>query len=235
MRLDKFVSRFADSRSEAKKLIKSGRVTVDGTAAKDAGLIIDEDNAAVELDGQRLEYKEFIYIMMNKPAGVICATEDTRHKTVIDLLPDEYKRFRPFPVGRLDIDTEGLLLLTNDGQAAYKLLSPKYKVPKQYIAVLDGDINESHIARFREGIVLSDGYKTKPAVLSRLEGDCEVSVTIAEGRFHQIKRMFADIDRDVLYLKRVEFASLPLDPALEKGQSRELSRQERNILAKIMQ
>ena len=235
MRLDKYVSRFAPSRSEAKKLIKSGRVKVDGAEAKDPGLIIDENNAAVELDGKRIEYKEFIYIMMNKPAGVICATEDTRHKTVIDLLPEEYKRFMPFPVGRLDIDTEGLLLLTNDGQLAYKLLSPKYKVPKRYISVLDSGINDSHIAKFREGIVLSDGYRTKPALLSRVDGDCEVSVTIAEGKFHQIKRMFADIDRTVLYLKRVEFASLPLDPLLEKGQSRELSPKERDILDKIMQ
>lgn len=235
MRLDKFVSRFADSRSEAKNIIKKGRVSVDGVIIKETGYIIDENNATVELDGEKLSYKEFIYIMMNKPSGVISATEDTRHKTVIDILPEEYRRFKPFPVGRLDIDTEGLLLLTNDGQTAYKLLSPKHKVPKRYIAVLDGDIDDSHIEKFREGIVLSDGYKTKPARLERLGSNSEVSITITEGKFHQIKRMFADIGREVLYLKRIEFASLPLDPLLSEGQSRELTPQELNILDKIMQ
>ncbi|MBQ7718339.1 MAG: rRNA pseudouridine synthase [Clostridia bacterium] len=235
MRLDKFVSRFADSRREARNIIKKGRVNVEGALIKDPGFVIDENSSTVELDGERLNYKEFIYIMMNKPSGVISATEDPRHRTVVDLLPDGFRRYKPFPVGRLDIDTEGLLLLTNDGQASYKLLSPKRKVPKRYIAVLDCDIDDSHIEKFREGIVLSDGYKTKPACLSRLEGENEVSVTITEGKFHQVKRMFADLGRTVLFLKRIEFAGLSLDPQLLEGQSRELTPQELKILDKIMQ
>lgn len=235
MRLDKFVSRFAESRKEAKKIISDGRILVNGTQVKDAGLLIDENSDEVCLDGEKLIYREFIYLMMNKPAGVVSATEDARQKTVTDILPGEYKRFCPFPVGRLDIDTEGLLILTNDGKAAHRLLSPKYKVPKRYMAVLDGDIGEKEIKKFKDGIVLDDGYKTMPAVLKPLSKANEVSVTITEGKFHQIKRMFADVGRKVMYLKRVEFASLVLDGALEKGEIRELTAEEVKKLQKIMQ
>ena len=235
MRLDKFVSRFAQSRREAKRIISDGRITVNAKQIKDAGFLLDEVTDEVSLDGERLGYKEFIYLMMNKPAGVICATEDAKQKTVLDILPEEYKRFNPFPVGRLDIDTEGLLLLTNDGHTAHRLLSPKYKVPKRYTAVLDGGIGDGEIKKFDEGIVLDDGYKTKPAVLKQLENANEVSITITEGKFHQIKRMFADVGRKVLYLKRVEFAALVLDESLEKGKARELTSAEMQTLAKIMQ
>lgn len=235
MRLDRFVSRFAQSRRDAKKIISDGRIEVNGTKTKDAGLIIDENADEVRLDGEKLLYKKYIYLMMNKPAGVVCATEDLRQKTVIDILPEEYKRFCPFPVGRLDIDTEGLLLMTNDGQTAHRLLSPKYKVPKRYTAVLDRAVGDEEIRRFKEGIILDDGYKTKPAVLEVLSNENEVSVTITEGKFHQIKRMFADVGRKVLYLKRVEFASLVLDGTLEKGKTRELTTDEIEKLEKIMQ
>ena len=234
MRLDKFVSQFASSRGEAKKLIKNGKISVNGKPEKDAGFIISEADDCIELDGERLVYRKYIYIMMNKPAGVVSATEDNLHETVTDLLPEEYRRFGLFPVGRLDIDTEGLILLTNDGQTAHRLLSPAHKVPKRYTAVLDGGITDGDIKKFAEGIVLSDGSKTKPAALEEISGNT-VSVTITEGKFHQVKRMFADIGRKVKYLKRTEFASLTLDEGLTSGQWRELSAEEMGILEKIMQ
>ena len=235
VRLDKFVSRFAESRRDARKIISDGRVRVNGAQIKDAGHIIDENSDKVCLEGEKLIYREFIYLMMNKPTGVVSATEDTRQKTVIDILPDKYKRFCLFPVGRLDIDTEGLLILTNDGRTAHRLLSPKYKVPKRYTAVLDGDIGDKEIKKFKDGIVLDDGYKTMPAVLKPLSKANEVIITITEGKFHQIKRMFVDVGRKVLYLKRVEFASLVLDETLGKGEIRELTAKEVKKLQKIMQ
>ena len=237
MRLDKFAAHLAESRKGIKKIISDGLISVNGKVVRDAGLSVSE-NDIVEYRGERVYYREFIYIMMNKPQGVVSATFDPYQKTVIDLLPREFKRFKPFPVGRLDIDTEGLLLLTNDGAAAHRLLSPKRKVPKKYIARIDGVMTPEEISEFESGVVLDDGYKTMPAKLLPLKtgvGESVCEVTISEGKFHQIKRMFAGFGKKVLYLKRVEFAALTLDKSLENGGFRELSDEEMAKLLKIMQ
>lgn len=237
MRLDKYTAHLADSRREIRKIIADGRVSVNGKVIKSAGFPVSE-NDIVECGGERVLYREFIYIMMNKPQGVVSATFDLRQKTVIDLLPREIQRLKPFPVGRLDIDTEGLLLLTNDGAAAHKLLSPKRKVAKKYIARINGVMPPDAILGFEGGVVLDNGYKTLPARLSVIKSDGEESlceVTISEGKFHQIKRMFAEFGKKVLYLKRVEFASLKLDNRLGNGGFRELSDDEMAELLKIMQ
>ena len=236
MRLDKYAAFAAASRKEIKNLILKGRVTVNGMVIRDSGFSVNEKDI-VALDGNKIYYREFIYIMMNKPAGIISATFDPVHKTVIDLLPEELKRFEPFPVGRLDIDTEGLLLLTNDGKLAHNLLSPTKKVPKVYEATVDGKITKKHIEIFKNGIILDDGYKTKPSTLSVLKEDSNTvaQVMITEGKNHQVKRMFADIGLHVLYLKRVKFAKLALDNSLKSGDFRELYVEEMNILNNIMQ
>ena len=234
MRLDKYAAFAAESRKEIKKLITKGFVTVNGTVIRDCGYDVG-DSDEIFCRGKRVVYKKYIYIMMNKPPGVVSATEDNVNPTVTDLLPDEFKRFKPFPVGRLDIDTEGLLLMTNDGVAAHKLLSPRYKVPKKYSATVDGDIAKEDIEKFSVGIVLHDGYKTLPAKLCPLPDGRSAFVTIAEGKFHQIKRMFADCGKHVVFLKRVEFAGICLDETLKNGECRLLKDEEIQILESIMQ
>ena len=166
--------------------------------------------------------------MMNKPAGVISATFDKRHETVIDILPEEYKCFELFPVGRLDIDTEGLLLLTNDGQLAHELLSPKKHVPKRYFAFVEGEVTENDIKKFEEGLILEDGYKALPAELYILDKDANssVDVVIYEGKFHQVKRMFEAVGKKVRFLKRVTMGNLVLDKELAPGECRELTHDE---------
>lgn len=233
MRLDKYAAHAAKSRRDIKKIINEGRVSVNGKIIKDAGFNVKETDT-VCVDGKEFVYREFIYLIMNKPKGVVSATYDPKQKTVVDLLTEEDNRFEPFPVGRLDIDTTGLLLLTNDGKAAHNLLSPSKKVPKKYIAVLDIPVQKEDIEKFREGIVLDDGYKTKPATLVPLENNM-AEVTIAEGKFHQVKRMFADVGKHVLELKRVEFAGISLDTMLKEGEYRNILPEEMKILVEIMQ
>jgi len=224
MRLDKYAAHAAKSRKDIKKMINGGRVSVNGKVIKDPGFAVKEEDE-VRVDGEVFLYREFIYLLMNKPKGVVSATFDPRQKTVIDLLSEVDRRFEPFPVGRLDIDTTGLLLLTNDGQLTHDLLSPSKKVPKKYVAELDGNVEDKDIEKFKEGIVLDDGYKTKPAVLLPL-GDEAAEVTISEGKFHQVKRMFADVGKKVLELKRVEFAGIKLDETLKEGEYRQLTPEE---------
>ena len=224
MRLDKYAAHAAKSRKDIKKMINGGRVSVSGKIIKDPGFNVKEGDE-VRVDGEIFLYREFIYLIMNKPKGVVSATYDPKQETVIDLLSDEDKRFEPFPVGRLDIDTTGLLLLTNDGKLAHELLSPSKKVPKKYIAQLDEKVTVGDVERFKEGIVLDDGYKTKPAILTPLE-DKKAEVIISEGKFHQIKRMFADVDKKVMELKRVEFAGMNLDKDLSEGEYRHLTANE---------
>ncbi|KAF6510537.1 Ribosomal small subunit pseudouridine synthase A [Geobacillus stearothermophilus] len=170
--------------------------------------------------------------MMNKPSGVVSATEDAVEETVVDLLEEEDRAFSPFPVGRLDKDTEGLLLLTNDGQLAHQLLSPKKHVPKTYFAVVDGEVTEADVAAFQRGVVLDDGYETKPAKLVVLKSGLrsDVEVTITEGKFHQVKRMFQAVGKRVVYLKRIQMGPLPLDPDLAVGEYRELTDEEVDML-----
>ncbi|HHX18458.1 MAG TPA: rRNA pseudouridine synthase [Clostridium sp.] len=232
-RVDKLLSNSGfGTRKEIKKLIKSGIVKVDGEIVTDSGMHINPLNSLVEVGGEIVKYREYIYVMMNKPQGVISATYDKRHMTVVDILPDEYKCFDLFPVGRLDIDTEGLLIMTNDGQLAHEILSPKRHVPKKYYAVIEGTVTEEDVGYFKKGVVLEDGYKTLPSDLKILSSEdiSHVEVIIYEGKFHQIKRMFQGVNKKVKYLKRIEMGKLKLDSTLLKGGCRELSKSEVNLL-----
>ncbi len=239
-RIDKILGNLGyGTRSELKRAVKQGRIQVDGQTIKDSGLQVDPYNSVIEFDGTRVEYREFIYIMLNKPQGVISATEDRRDRTVIDLLDDDSRIFEPFPVGRLDKDTEGLLLLTNDGQLAHELLSPRKHVPKTYIADVLGDVNEQDVARFKEGVTLDDGYLTMPAALEITgssqtpEGTVsQIQLTISEGKFHQVKRMFEAVGKKVIYLKRISMGALELDPGLPLGHYRELTAIELELLGR---
>ncbi|MFD2699971.1 pseudouridine synthase [Paenibacillus shunpengii] len=238
LRIDKILSHMGyGTRSEIKKAVKNGYVTVNGQTIKDSGMQVDPDFDVVEIDGEVVKYREFIYLMLHKPPGVISATEDLREETVIDLLDEEYVIFQPFPVGRLDKDTEGLLLLTNDGQLAHNLLSPRKHVPKTYEAKVLGSIGDKEITAFQHGVTLDDGYVTKPAelmVTSEEQTDTGmisyIQVTIHEGKFHQVKRMFEAVGSKVLYLKRISMGSLMLDPELPMGSYRELTEEELNSL-----
>ena len=231
MRLDKYLVACAvGSRTEVKNFLKAGRVTVNGKKEKSAKLQINEETDEICFDGQKLEYEEFVYYMMNKPQGVISATEDPKHKTVLDLLDDLARSKEVFPVGRLDIDTHGLLLLTNDGQLAHALLSPKRHVDKIYLALVDGIMTQEDVETFAQGIPLKD-FTCKPAKLELVSIDREknqslVRVTIAEGKFHQVKRMVAYCGKEVVNLKRLTMGTLTLDEDLKRGEWRRLSKEE---------
>lgn len=229
MRIDKFLSNMGfGSRKDVKILLKSKAVEVNGEVIRDAKQHVDEVADTVTVVGEVVEYAEFIYLMMNKPPGVISATEDKYDETVIDLLGDGERHFEPFPVGRLDKDTEGLLLLTNDGKLAHELLSPKKHVAKTYYARIEGRVTEEDGEAFRNGVVLDDGYQTKEAQLKILASgeESEIELTITEGKFHQVKRMFESVDKQVVYLKRLSMGSLQLDPDLELGEYRYLTEEE---------
>ena len=231
MRLDKYlVSCAVGSRTEVKNFLKSGRVTVNGKKKKSAKLQINEETDDICFDGQKLTYEEFVYYMMNKPQGVISATEDPKHKTVLDLLDDLARSKEVFPVGRLDIDTHGLLLLTNDGQLAHALLSPKRHVDKTYLAQVDGIMTDEDIETFAKGIPLKD-FTCQPARLELVSIDPEknqsqIRVTIAEGKFHQVKRMVAYCGKEVVNLKRLTMGTLTLDENLKRGEWRRLTKEE---------
>ncbi|CXF99211.1 pseudouridine synthase [Streptococcus pneumoniae] len=235
MRLDKFLVACAvGSRTEVKNLLKAGRVTVNGKKEKSAKLQIDEKIDEIRFDGQVLEYEEFVYYMMNKPKGVISATEDPKHRTVLDLLDDLARSKEVFPVGRLDINTHGLLLLTNDGQLAHVLLSPKRHVDKTYLAQVKGIMTQEDVETFAEGIPLKD-FTCKPAILELVSIDTEknqsqIRVTIAEGKFHQIKRMVGYCGKEVVDLQRLTMGTLVLDENLERGEWRRLTKEELEIL-----
>jgi len=232
-RLDKLLSNFGyGTRTEVKQLVKDGGVKVDGIVVKDRSIHIDPQSSTIEVCGKLLKYREFIYLMLNKPNGVVSATFDNKYKTVIDILPEEYKCFDLFPVGRLDLDTEGLLLITNDGQLAHELLSPKKHVSKKYYVLVDGRITTDDGDSLREGVVLDDGYKTLPAEINIIRAGeySEVELIIYEGKFHQVKRMFEAVGKKVKYLKRLEMGSLKLDERLEPGKCRELTEEELGLL-----
>lgn len=227
MRLDKYLADCgAGTRSEIKKIIKSGGVQVLGVEKPKADLQIDPETAGVILWGKKLVYRKFIYLMMNKPQGYISATWDKKLPTVLDLVPEEYQHFEPFPVGRLDIDTEGLCLITNDGQLAHRLLSPVSHIPKIYTAQINMPATKEDIEAFKKGITLDDGYLCKPALLEMMDDATSVRVTITEGKFHQVKRMFEACGKKVLYLKRIAMNQLVLDENLELGEVRELTNEE---------
>ena len=231
MRLDKYLVACAvGSRTEVKSFLKAGRVTVNGKKEKSAKLQINENTDEICFDGQKLEYEEFVYYMMNKPQGVISATEDPKHKTVLDLLEDLARSKEVFPVGRLDIDTHGLLLLTNDGQLAHALLSPKRHVDKTYLAQVDGIMTQEDVETFAQGIPLKD-FTCQPAILELVSLDREknqslVRVTIAEGKFHQVKRMVAYCGKEVVDLQRLTMGTLTLDENLKRAEWRRLTTEE---------
>lgn len=228
MRLDKYLSELGiGTRSEVKKHLKKGRVRIEDSIIKDGNLKIDPDNTKVYFEKQLLQYKKYVYYMLNKPKGVVSATKDNQHQTVIDLI-EEQKRKNIFPVGRLDKDTEGLLLITDDGDFAHRLLSPKKKVPKIYYVIVDGVVTEVEAGLFAKGVKIEDGYITLPAVLEILESGktSKVQLTIYEGKFHQVKRMFEAVGMKVTYLKRISMGNLKLDNSLPLGAYRELTEQE---------
>lgn len=233
MRIDKLIANLGyGSRKEVKKILKNGSVTVNGKTVKDAKVHVDTGNDSIMILGEEIHYKEFIYLMMNKPPGVISATEDSRDETVVDLLAHADMVYTPFPVGRLDKDTEGFLLLTNDGQLAHQLLSPKKNVPKTYFAVINTEVTAEDVEEFKKGVTLDDGYHTKPGELKVLKSGLrsDIELTITEGKFHQVKRMFEAVGKKVIYLKRISMGPLKLDDSLSLGEYRELSEEEINLL-----
>lgn len=233
MRIDKLLANMGfGTRKDVKKLLKSGTVLVDGEVVKDAAKHVNPDSQSVSVYGEEVEYKPYIYLMLNKPKGVISATEDNEHETVIDLLAYEHAMYDPFPVGRLDKDTTGFLIITNDGKLNHELMSPKKHVPKTYFAQIAGVVTEDDVARFKEGVTLEDGYVTKPGELVILESApvSKIELTITEGKFHQVKRMFEAVDKKVLELKRIQIGGLPLDDRLKEGEYRELTEEELEIV-----
>ncbi|MFC5653416.1 pseudouridine synthase [Paenibacillus solisilvae] len=241
MRLDKLLANMGyGTRSEIRRVVKQGIVTVDGVIIKDFGLILDPDAADVRFDGEKVVFREVIYVMLNKPQGVVSATEDKRDRTVIDLLDPDDRVLEPFPVGRLDKDTEGLLLLTNDGKLAHELLSPRKHVPKIYEAHVLGEVGVEDIRAFAAGVELDDGYKTMPAQLiidgheTAQEGPLSrITLTIHEGKFHQVKRMFEAVGKKVVYLRRIAMGPLQLDPHLKLGDYRALTESELESLLSV--
>jgi 16S rRNA pseudouridine516 synthase len=232
-RLDKVLSNLGyGTRKEIRQVVKDGLIRVDGKVVKDGGEHVDPALSVIEVDGEILKYREFMYVMMNKPEGVISATFDNKLKTVIDILPEKLKSFDLYPVGRLDIDTVGLLLLTNDGQLTHELISPKKHVPKRYYAKVLGTVTLNDADLFKQGVVIDDGYKTLPAELFILNtGEIsEIELIIFEGKFHQVKRMFEAVDKKVIYLKRLEMGPIKLDESIEDGYCRELTDEEIEIL-----
>ncbi len=228
LRLDRLLSNMGyGTRSEIKLGVKKRFASVNGQVARDPGVQIDTDKDQVTWVGLPINYKATVCLMLNKPAGVISATEDNRDQTVLDLLEPPFSGMALFPVGRLDKDTEGLLLLTNDGDLAHRLLAPKKKVGKTYQVKLELPLSTEAIKQLEQGIPLEEGFVTSPAQVERLgEGLNEVLLTIYEGRFHQVKRMMHFVGNEVVYLKRLNMGNLKLDPDLEPGEYRELTADE---------
>lgn len=229
-RLDKVLSGTGRwSRREVKELVRRGRVLLDGVPAASPEQKIDPETADIRVDGETVSYRRFTYVLLHKPAGVLSAVEDSRQRTVLDLLPQELKRQGLSPVGRLDKDTEGLLLLTDDGELTHRLLSPKYHVDKVYYARVDGVPDAADAAAFAAGLLLGDGLQCLPAKLELLGGDACL-VTLREGKFHQVKRMLASRGKPVLYLKRLAMGPLTLEDTLPAGQCRPLTEEEISAL-----
>lgn len=231
MRLDRFLSgQLSISRADAKELIKKRLVTVNGETAKLFDMKIDPASAAVCAEGKPVAYREHIYIMLNKPAGTVCATRDRLTETVLELIPPELRRQGLFPAGRLDKDTVGFVLITDDGVFAHEILSPKKHVNKKYFAVLEKNIRPQDIEAFKSGIVIDGGERCLPAELEVTEKPNEVFITIREGMYHQIKRMAEAADNRVLYLKRVSIGGLKLDAGLAEGECREIAPEELELI-----
>lgn len=225
-RLDKRLAATGQwSRKEAKELIRAGRVSVGGAVCRSPEEKVAPDTP-VAVDGTTIGAGGPVYLMLHKPAGVVSATEDGRDRTVLDLLPPQYREMGLFPVGRLDKDTEGLLLITNDGPLAHRLLSPRHHVDKVYYVEVDGILDQEDVEAVSQGILLRDGYRCLPGKLELLSGNTAAYITIREGKYHQIKRMMAARGKPVTYLKRIKFGALTLDEQLDKGGWRALTDRE---------
>lgn len=233
-RLDKIIASTGKfSRREVKALIRQGLVLVNGSPARSPEEKYDPEGVELIVNGETLTYRRYTWLMLNKPAGVLSATEDGKGKTVLDLLPEELQRQNLFPVGRLDKDTEGLLLLTNEGGLAHDLLTPRRHVDKVYYTRVAGCLAEEDCRAFLSGMTLEDGLQCLPAgleILSAANGESEAYVTLREGKFHQVKRMLAQCGKPVLYLKRVRMGNLTLDPELSPGEFRFLTEEEVGLL-----
>lgn len=232
-RLDKLLcSQGTLTRSEAGRVIRSGRVTVDGAVCRQPAQKLDPHTQKIAVDGKALGYAEYVYWMLNKPAGILCVSRDPKAPTVVDLLPADQRRRGLFPAGRLDKDTHGLVLITDDGEFAHRMLSPRHHIPKTYLARLDKPLTEAGAEAFRAGPLLEDGTQCQPAQLRLLEtGDNPlVEVVIYEGKYHQIKRMFAAVGCHVEWLKRIKMGDLTLDESLEEGMCRPLTAEEKTSI-----
>lgn len=229
MRIDKLLAHTGfGTRNDVKRLLKKKCVTVDNKVITKSNIHVDPNKQSIAVHGEKVNYQKYIYLLLHKPKDYVSATVDYQDKTVVDLIPKQYRHFNVSPVGRLDKDTEGLMLLTNDGELNHRLTSPKYEIFKTYFAEVDGKVTEDHIQLFQDGIVLDDGYKTKKAYLEIVKSDSlsEVKLSISEGKFHQVKRMFLALGMEVMYLKRLTIGELKLDESLEIGQVRLLNDEE---------
>lgn len=233
-RIDKIISSQGQySRSEVKKLIKQGRIALDGVVVKKSETKLDPEVSVIKIDGKALTYKKHIYIMLNKPKGVVSATEDSSQRTVIDLVPPELFRDGLFPAGRLDADTVGFVLITDDGDFAHDILSPKNHIMKTYEAVLEREITPEDILEFKNGIELKDGTVCLEGELAPLDGRVPMAqIKICEGKYHQVKRMFVALGNRVLELKRTKMGELSLDESLKEGQAREITKAELDLIRK---
>lgn len=224
------------SRREVQKLIRQKKVTVNGEVVNKPAVHVDFVKDKVCVLGEEVLYNEFVYLMMNKPSGFISATYDKFERTVLELVDDEDKMLEPYPIGRLDKDTVGLLIISNDGDMCHRVLSPKRHVEKKYFVRVDGCLNDSYIEIFNDGIVLEDDVKCKPArltILKAYENESECELILTEGKFHQIKRMFEVLGFKVTYLRRVEFGGIKLDESLKEGEYRHLTSEEVNLLKTV--
>lgn len=230
MRIDKLLAHAGfGTRKQVRQLIKQKHVKINGEVVKNHGIHVEPNLDFVTVFDEKVIYSEFIYLMLNKPNNYITATFDNEHLTVLDLVPEEFLHFDLSPVGRLDKDTEGLLLLTNDGKINHILTSPKNNIWKTYEAIVDGHVTDKHVRQFNEGVTLEDGYKTKPAsltIISHSENESKIQLSITEGKFHQVKRMFQAIGMEVVYLKRTKIGEILLDEQLALGEVRPLLSEE---------
>lgn len=230
-RIDKVISVALNvSRTDARAILKKGLVTVNGSIEKNIGARVDEHKADICFNGSKINYNKFVYIMMNKPKGVISASEGGSEKTVVDILPQEMKRKNLFPAGRLDKDTTGFVLITDDGDFAHRILSPKNHIPKTYIATLDKPFDDDLVNAFEQGVELMDGLCMPAQILALNDEKTVAQVTIKQGMYHQIKRMFKKFSITVIELKRVKMGGLSLDESLDYGDCRYMSQEEINLV-----
>lgn len=233
MRIDKFLSNMGiASRTESSKAARQGGILVNGVAVKKADVHIDPEKDIITYCGRKIEYRKYTYILMNKPDGVVSATEDGRDKTVIDLLPEELQKLNLFPCGRLDKHTLGLVMLTDDGDLAHRLLSPKHHVKKKYRFESKFPLTDEEIEYLEKGATLEDGYVTKPSRIELFEDKRSGYITLTEGKYHQIKRMLESVNNKITYLERITFGPLALDEKLARGEWRFLTQNEIDELEK---